>query len=149
MIKLIATDMDGTFLDSKKEFSPEFSSLFFEMQQKGLAFSETATAEVAQMYGKVMDMFAISKQTFESLKKNDLPRLTELENEVDGMKKTLIVGHFARLAEGNCRMELSPYYSSLVAGLERVADHLINVGYSVLNPTGSQSQAVKDEQVKL
>ena len=58
-----------------------------------------------------------------------------------GVKKELIAGHFARLAEGNCRMELSPYYSSMVAGLERVADHLINVGYSIVNPTGSETQA--------
>ena len=28
--------------------------------------------------------------------------------------------------------------------LERVADHLVNVGYSVLNPTGSQSEAKKE-----
>ena len=70
-----------------------------------------------------------------------MPRLTELENDVDGMKKALIAGHFARLAEGHCHIELSPYYSSLVTGLERVADHLINVGYSIVNPIGSESQA--------
>jgi len=29
----------------------------------------------------------------------------------------------------------------MVAGLERVADHLINVGYSIVNPTGSETQA--------
>ena len=28
--------------------------------------------------------------------------------------------------------------------LERVADHLVNVGYSVLNPTGSQSEAQQE-----
>ena len=54
------------------------------------------------------------------------------------MKTTLTADHFVRLAEGNCRMEVSPYYSSAVAGLERVADHLVNVGYSIVNPVGSQ-----------
>ena len=29
MIKLIATDMDGTFLDNKKQFDKSFSDLFF------------------------------------------------------------------------------------------------------------------------
>ena len=33
-------------------------------------------------------------------------------------------------------MELSPFYTSLVSELERVADHLVNVGYAYLNPTG-------------
>ena len=64
-----------------------------------------------------------------------------LENEVDAMKRSLSANHFARLAEGKCTMEVSAYFFSTIAGLERVADHLINVGYSVLNPTGSQSEA--------
>ena len=45
MIKLIATDMDGTFLDSKKEFSPEFSSVYFSMKQKGIKFAEKLREE--------------------------------------------------------------------------------------------------------
>lgn len=27
-----------------------------------------------------------------------------------------------------------------ISGLERVADHLVNVGYSIVNPTGSQKE---------
>ena len=67
-----------------------------------------------------------------------------LENEVDGLKRTLSSKHYARLAEGKCRVELSPYFTSTVSGLERVADHLVNVGYSILNPTGSQSEAQQE-----
>ena len=55
------------------------------------------------------------------------------------MKRDLTEKHFGRLADGKCSMELSPYYNSAVTGLERVADHLINVGYSIVNPTGSQA----------
>lgn len=54
------------------------------------------------------------------------------------MKRDLIAGHFARLAEGNCSVDVSPYYSSVVIGLERVSDHLVNIGFSIVNPTGSQ-----------
>ena len=35
---------------------------------------------------------------------------------------------------------MSPYYSSVVVGLERVADHLVNVGYSIVSPIGSQKE---------
>ena len=56
------------------------------------------------------------------------------------MKKALSASHFARLAEGDCSLEVSPYYSSAIAGLERVADHLVNVGYSIVNPVGSQKE---------
>ena len=78
------------------------------------------------------------KDAFENLHKERLTSLTELEQNVDNMKKDLIANHFNRLAEGNCSIDVSPYYSSVVVGLERVADHLVNVGYSIVNPTGSQ-----------
>ena len=81
------------------------------------------------------------KIAFENLKKDRLLALTDLENTVDGMKKELTASHFARLAEGNCSMDVSPYYSSAISGLERVADHLVNVGYSIINPIGSQKEA--------
>ena len=123
------------------DHAENFHEIGVEMREKGLQFSDVAKIEIAQMRERVMQMLAIAKEAFETLKKDGLPNLTALENEVDDMKRTLTANHFARLAEGACRVELSPYYSSTVAGLERVADHLVNVGYSILNPTGSQSEA--------
>ena len=61
-----------------------------------------------------------------------------MENTIDEQKKTLKAKHFARLTEGGCQVELSPYYTSTIVGLERVADHLLNVSYSIVNPVGSQ-----------
>ncbi len=122
------------------DHAENFHEIGLEMKAKGLKFSETAKAEIVQMRQRVMDMLAIAKDAFENLNKDGLPNLTALENEVDDMKRALTANHFARLADGACRVELSPYYSSTVTGLERVADHIVNVGYSILNPTGSQSE---------
>ena len=36
MIKLIATDMDGTFLDSHKQFDKEFIDVFYQMKEKDI-----------------------------------------------------------------------------------------------------------------
>ena len=94
------------------------------------------------MRDSIVHMFAISKDAFESLNKENLPELTVLEEGVDEMKKSLIASHFARLAEGNCSVDVSPYFSSVISGLERVADHLVNVGYSITNPTGSQKEGI-------
>ena len=90
------------------------------------------------MRDSVVQMFDIARDAFENLNKDRLPQLDELENSVDAMKKSLIAKHFARLAEGNCSVDVSPYYSSTIVGLERVADHLVNVGYSIVDPTGEQ-----------
>jgi len=111
-----------------------------EMADRKIAFSEKAHEGIAKMRDTVMEMFEISKDAFENLNKKRLPELGALEDSVDNMKKELVAAHFARLAEGNCSVDVSPYYSSVVARLERVADHLVNVGYSIVNPTGSENQ---------
>lgn len=88
----------------------------------------------------VLKMLSISKNAFDSLNRNGLEELLKLEDSIDEMKKTLTPNHFARLALGQCSIEVSPYYSSTVSGLERVADHLVNVGFSIVNPIGSEDE---------
>ena len=121
------------------DHAENFHEMGLEMLSKKIAFSERATNEIESMKAKIFEMFAISKDAFENHNKSNLPILASLEETVDNMKKDLTASHFSRLAEGNCNTSASPYYASLIAGLERVADHLVNVGYSVLNPTGSQN----------
>ncbi len=115
-----------------------FHEIGVEMLEKDIRFSDTARNGITEMRERIIKMFEISKDAFEKLNKEELSELTVLEEDVDAMEKTLIASHFARLAEGNCSADVSPYYSSIISGLERVADHLVNVGFSIVNPTGSQ-----------
>ncbi len=122
------------------DHAENFHEIGIEMKSKNLSFSDNAIKEIEKMKGIILQMFIISKDAFENLNKEELPHLTRLEEQTDIMKDELIASHFNRLAEGNCHVDVSPYYSSTIAGLERVADHLVNVGYSILNPTGSQRE---------
>lgn len=121
------------------DHAENFYEIAQEMLEKELTFSSQAKGELLGMRESIVKMFALAKEAFENLKKDCLKDLTALENQVDDMKKTLTANHFSRLAEGSCHVEHSPYYSSIVVGLERVADHLVNVGYSIVSPTGSQN----------
>jgi phosphate:Na+ symporter len=127
-------------LERVGDHAENFYEIAVEMAGKQLAFSEAAQADIRKMRETVMQMLAISKDAFDNLNKTRLSELAELEDETDRMKKELTASHFARLAEGNCTVDHSPYFSSAVVGLERVADHLVNVGYSIVNPTGSQKE---------
>ena len=120
------------------DHAENFYQIGLEMAEKELAFSEAARAEIRSMCQTVLDMLAIAKDAFITQDHTRLPELASLEERVDEMKDTLTAGHFARLASGNCGVDHSPYFSSTVAGLERVADHLVNVGYSILDPTGNE-----------
>lgn len=123
------------------DHAENFYEIAEEMAAKKITFSQKAQSDIRKMCEKVMQMLAISKDAFDNLNKEDLPKLALLEDETDKMKKELTASHFARLAEGDCSIDVSPYYSSVISGLERVADHLVNVGYSIVSPVGSQDDA--------
>ena len=122
------------------DHAENFHEIGIEMINRGISFSEQARKGIEEMRDTTLEMFALSKDAFENINKGDLAKLGALEEAVDGMKRDLIAGHFARLAEGNCSVDVSPYYSSVVIGLERVSDHLVNIGFSIVNPTGSQKE---------
>lgn len=153
LIKLSSTSIEqsdektiGTYfhvlndLERIGDHAENFHEIGLEVASKGLAFSDLAYKEISSMRAKVMEMFAVSKDAFDKANKKKLHTLTSLEDQVDTMKKDLTAVHFARLVEGNCNPSVSPYYSSIILGLERVADHLVNIGYSIVSPTGSQKK---------
>lgn len=120
------------------DHAENFYEIAAEMAGKKIAFSPIGQADLKKMREQVMRMLAISKNAFDTVSTEGLPELSRLEEEIDGMKKEFTATHFTRLAEGHCSMDVSPYYSSAIAGMERVADHLVNVGYSIVSPVGSQ-----------
>ena len=120
------------------DHAENFHEIGLEMQEKELVFSQTAIDELREMTERILRMFEIATETFQGKNLFHLQELANLENQVDELKRTLCANHYARLADGACKIEHSPYFTSIVSGLERVADHLINVGYSIVNPTGSQ-----------
>ena len=121
------------------DHAENFHEIGIEMKEKGLNFSSIAIAEISQMKQNVNEMFKIAENAFKSLDTSALPMLSQLENEIDAQESTLKANHFNRLATEKCNVELSPYYSSTITGLERVADHLVNIGYSIVSPVGSQN----------
>ena len=127
-------------LERVGDHAENFYEIVVGMKSKGIAFSDKAKADIKAMSEKTMQMLTISKDAFDNLNKEQLPTLAALEDEIDEMKRKLTATHFSRLAEGDCSIEVSPYYSSTVVGLERVADHLVNIGYSIVNPIGSQKE---------
>ena len=120
------------------DHAENFYDIAHEMSAKNISFSPKAKGDIQKIQDKVMQMIAISKDAFDNHNTAKLAQLTQLENQIDDAKKELTANHFTRLIDGNCSIEVSPYYSSTIVGLERVADHLINVGYSIVSPVGSQ-----------
>ena len=120
------------------DHAENFYEIGEELKKQGKQFSEQASQDISNMYNVINEMFDTATAVFNETSVDKLSLLTEKENEVDKLEKTANNNHVQRLSLGSCNAETSALFFSTIAGLERVADHLVNVGFSILNPTGSQ-----------
>ncbi|MBP5446216.1 MAG: Na/Pi cotransporter family protein [Acholeplasmatales bacterium] len=108
------------------------------MSREDLHFSDIAKSEFESFKLVLEQMFDIAGNIFKDQNKKDLDKLHELEEQTDNLKEELGNNHFNRIRKNECNNELSPFHSNLLTRLERVADHLTNIGYSIVNPTGDE-----------
>ena len=59
-------------------------------------------------------------------------QIIDMENDVDQMQIDYQEGHVERMAAGDCSIEAGLIFTDLVIGLERIADHAVNIAYSIL-----------------
>ena len=107
-----------------------------KMVSNDLKFSDIAKKEFQEMFDVIEQMFDLSFIIFHDQTQTNLRKLHDLESQTDELKNKLSTAHYERIQKNMCKMENSPFYTTLVSELERVADHLVNVGYSIVNPVG-------------
>ena len=96
-----------------------------------LEFSSTVMLHIGQMKDKINELFL---KTDEILMSKDISKLSEadvIEDAIDNMRKKLIDDHMDRLKRKECSPQNSGVYVNLVNNLERAADHMIYIAYSV------------------
>lgn len=120
------------------DHASNFLDQTIKMSSLGLKFSSVATRELNEFNETLEKMFVLSFQILDKGDVNLLSELHKLEDKTDTMKESISTAHFDRITKGECVVELSPFLSTLVSELERIADHLTNIGYIQLNPTGDE-----------
>ena len=113
-----------------------FMEMERKLQNEELAFSDVAKKEFESCIDILKKMFDVANKAFYDGDLSDLDTLKSLEEETDVLKAQLADAHFERIKKNECKMVLSPFHSNLLSELERVADHLTNIGYSIISPTG-------------
>ncbi|MCQ3035030.1 MAG: Na/Pi cotransporter family protein [Bacilli bacterium] len=109
------------------------------MANESLKFSAHAIEELDEMHNTLRKMFAVAKEIFYTKHRDKLVELDNLENEIDRLKEEYSSNHYSRITQNLCSVELTPFYSGIVSEIERVADHLVNIAYSINNPTGDDN----------
>ncbi|MDR2046625.1 MAG: Na/Pi cotransporter family protein [Clostridiales bacterium] len=111
--------------------------------EKRVIFSDAALKEINAMYEKVLVMYDAAIDILISGDIKKLSFVARVEDEVDEMKRTFGDNHVGRLNEGGCSVESGAYFYAVISGLERVADHLTNIAFSIKSPSGSQREAME------
>ena len=160
MIKLIATDMDGTLLDEKGEINPEFYEVYEELLKKDIIFAAASGRQyfnLEKRFEKIKDnmLFIAENGTFvvykgkefvvNSLDKDLALKLIDIGRKIDnayvilcGKKSAYIENSDERLIE-----ETEKYYEryEIVQDITKVQDEILKV--TMCDFSGSEENSYK------
>ncbi|MGI6180574.1 MAG: Na/Pi cotransporter family protein [Agathobaculum sp.] len=103
-----------------------------ELYEDGIQWSEDSVNELRTMMTAVNRILDESLTMFLTGDKTHMQEISDLENMIDQMERSLQSQHILRLSEGKCSAQAGIYFSDVVSGLERVGDHAINIAFSLV-----------------
>ncbi len=116
------------------------------LRKAELSFSDDARAELSDLVKKVNLLYDISFEAFNLRNAEMLEKVEEIEEEIDELSVALENRHIDRVKEGLCTAELGSIYLQTVSNLERVADHITNVAFSIRRYLHGEKNANKDSK---
>ncbi len=122
----VVSDLErvGDYAENIMEYSAKLRS-------ENLSLSAEAVKELKNMTEKINELFDVALKAFDQ---RDLGLLTEverIEEEIDDICDSLGEMHIERLKNGLCNAQSGSTYLQTISNLERVADHVFNVGNSI------------------
>lgn len=116
------------------------------MDKGNLQFLDQTKNELRVIYLHVGEMYRLGSEAFSTRRTDNLKRISEIHLEViDLIKKTMDL-HIERLSSNMYSVEVSKSIYAVLQSLQRVADHIVNISFSIVSKTGSKKEAF--EQIK-
>ncbi|WP_050614404.1 Cof-type HAD-IIB family hydrolase [Bacillus testis] len=158
MIKLIATDMDGTFLNDENQFPREFPAVFEQLKEKGIIFGAASGRQyynLAERFGPLADdMLFIAengsivvykdKEIFSNpMRPEAVKEVVEVARGIEGLH-IVLCGKKAAYYENNSPevlKEIDKYYTSRkhVTHFSEVEDDILKI--SLLDFQGAETHS--------
>ena len=98
--------------------------------ETGVGFSKDAQKELGEMLDMVNTLLRFSVEMFVKSTEEHMEDVVHLEDAIDEKEKELQQKHIDRLPNNECSPEAGALYSDIISGLERVADHAVNIAFS-------------------
>ncbi len=101
--------------------------------ETGCGFSPEAIKEMTIMLDMVNTIVRYAVEMFRSNTEEHLDDIKRLEEEVDLKEREYQQNHVDRMTRGQCKPEGGMIFSDVISGLERVADHAMNIAFAIYN----------------
>ena len=103
-----------------------------EMQDKNIAFSEQAQAELQILQKAVNDIIARVVKAYANMDMTQAMKVEPQEQVIDSLVREIKSRHIRRLREGKCSVEYGFVLEDLLTAFERSADHCSNIAVELL-----------------
>ncbi|MCR5215629.1 MAG: Na/Pi cotransporter family protein [Lachnospiraceae bacterium] len=114
------------------DHAEDVAELAVQMVGNHVEFSQQSLGELAEMMEMVNKMLKESIDMFVTGNTENMQEISDLEDGIDEMERTLLDMHIQRLNQGICSAQAGVYFSDILSGLERVGDHAINIAFSLV-----------------
>ena len=102
-----------------------------KLRQEDMSLSEGAKAELSDLKDKIVKLFDLAMLAFENREQRLLVEIDKIEQSIDDMSVQLEKEHIERLKKNACTAQVGSVYLQTVSNLERIADHITNVAFSI------------------
>lgn len=98
----------------------------------GVTFSKDAQTEMGIMLDMVNTLLRFSLEMFVKSSDEHEEDVNNLEEAINEKTKELQQKHLSRLTNNECSPEAGVLFSDIISGLERVADHAMNIAFATV-----------------
>ena len=115
------------------------------MKENELKFSNIADKEIKIMYNIVEDVIVRTEEVLKGRKVNTVVEIEALREISDKYKENYKSEHIERLKEGNCTVENGIAFIELLADMDKIINHCINIAVQSLNIVGKAEYVTKHD----
>lgn len=120
-----------TDLERVGDYSENIVEYAEKLKSADEKFSEKAVEEISDLKNLVTGLYEKVVRAYRDVDMGALKEAYALEDTIDRVTAEMNEKHIERLGAGVCTPEVGAQYLSLAAGVERIADHFINVAKSI------------------
>lgn len=111
------------------------------MKQLDARFLDETKKELWEIHTKISEMYELSLETFKTRRTEYLKKISELHQGIISTITEARDAHIKRLSANMYSVEVSKSLYQVLLSLHRVADHAVNMAFSIRSDTGSKTEA--------